>query len=886
MSENKETLLELCSQALKNKGLDNEIYSKRLKKELNYIADQHEADYVMLNHKNSFKYERNENNLLVMYLLDIAPDFDIAQEPVFASGEFPDIDVDFLPIVRDYLKNDWAREKFGEENICSIGNYTTFGIKSALIDMARVHSKSRDEILGLTTKIGLKDDDGKVITWDKALEIHPDLKVYCDENPEVAEAARILINRKRGMGKHAGGLIVSSSPIKDLVPLCLGKDGDSVSSWTEGLHDQDLQPVGLIKFDLLVITDIYRIALITKLVKERYNLENLNALPGQPDWSDKSFLNDPKALALANVSDLKGVFQFDSEGIRKLCRQGGVTSFADLVAYSAIYRPGPLGMKMHERYCNRKKGLEEYDIHPLLKPILGKTYGVMVYQEQVMQILNVVGGVPLKDCEIVRKAMSKKKIKQFGPYKEQFIILGQENLKETAEFVTSLWDQIEAFAEYGFNKSHACAYTYISSMLLWLKAHYPLEFYTQTLTLENQTDKVKEYINDARLHKIDVMPVNINVSKAEFSIHEGKIYYGLAKVKGIGKEVALRIEENAPYENFENFLDRFGTESRVVMPLIALGAFNEEKEFIHKFYEHYKEVRKRVNDRESRFKLRLAVLADEFNDIANRYDGITAAYLDMEVLFGMPRLMGEDEDEMFHVRLDELISNIKLSDAAIDQELNGGPEWEFPNQARGDLLELWYKWKRSVNIYVSKKDDVMDFDEDSHYLASDYLEVYTRPEKAEDLYYGFLWIHPLEKSSHYKGYTFDRHQQDIVAERLIASPVEVQILTVTKKASRNGNDYWQLRVEDANSQKMSVNIWKDDYARWKDELTKDNFVRMRLQPPSGGFNTYTLDRCERRGWLPVDKDVDHRIFVMDKPIEEEVIEVKPRGNASNYIEIE
>jgi hypothetical protein len=356
-------------------------------------------------------------------------------------------------MVRDHLKNTWAINHFGKENVCAIGNYTTFGIKSSLIDMARVHNKSRTEILDLTTKIGLKDEDGKALTWEKALEQYKELKTYCDANPDVADAASRLLNRNRGMGMHAGGLIISNQRIDNLVPLVKGKDGQYVSAFVEGLHGTDLGPLGLIKFDLLVITNLMQIAKCCKIIKERHGLASICALPGRKDWSDTAYLNDAKALALASEGKLKCIFQFDSEGIRELVRRGGVTSFDDLVAYSALYRPGPLGMKMDERYIERKRGREGYTLHPVLRPILGNTYGVMCYQEQVMKILRAVGNVPDMHCEIVRKAISKKKIEIFGRYKEMFIRNGQQILGWTEEQVSELWDQIASFAEYGFNKS-------------------------------------------------------------------------------------------------------------------------------------------------------------------------------------------------------------------------------------------------------------------------------------------------------------------------------------------------------------------------------------------------------------------------------------------------
>jgi hypothetical protein len=428
-------------------------FEKRLKWELIEIEVQDAESYFVDLHENNKKFFSNENNLLVAKLLDLVDDVDLDSEPATKTGEFPDVDVDYLPIVRDYLKNVWAPQEFGENRVCNIGNYGTFGIKSTLIDMARVHGLDRGEILQITTNIGLKDDDGQVLTFDKALEMYPELQDYCDRHPEVAQATQKLLYRNRSMGKHAGGLIICSDRIDNFVPLVRGTDGSPVSAWVEGLHGQDLGPVGLIKFDLLVVSGLYQIACTVRLVKERHNLEKLCATEFGWDWSDTEYLNDPQSISMANKGDLKCIFQYDSDGIRNLVRKAGIDSFDDLVAIVSLYRPGPLQMKMDETFCKRKRGDEKFELHPVLEPIVGSTYGVLVYQEQIMMILNAVGKIPLRDCYQVIKAISKKKLGTFSKYKDQFIANGQVILGKTEKDMQDYWSQIEAFSGYGFNKT-------------------------------------------------------------------------------------------------------------------------------------------------------------------------------------------------------------------------------------------------------------------------------------------------------------------------------------------------------------------------------------------------------------------------------------------------
>ena len=427
-------------------------FEKRIRWELIEIDVQDEEQYFLDLVSENKKLD-NPHNLLVPVLLGICDKVDLDKDPAYKFGDFPDVDVDYLPIVRDYLKNEWAPREFGADNVCSIGNYGTFGLKSSLIDMVRVHGLDRGEMLAITTRMGLKDDDGQALTLDKALEMYPDLKQYLQNRPEIEVAVRKLLHRNRSMGKHAGGLIICNNRIDNFVPLVRGTDGNPVSAWVEGLHGQDLGPVGLIKFDLLVVDGLYQIALATKMVKERHKLDSLCALPGDWDWSDVVYLNDPASLEMANNGDMRCIFQFDSDGIRSLVMKGGVSHFDDLVAYVSLYRPSALDVKMDEEYILRKRGKKEYEIPDILKPHLSNSYGVLIYQENIMQVLSIVGKIPMRDCYQVIKAISKKKLSAFIKYKDKFIENGQQTLGWTKKQMEEYWQLIEAFSGYGFNKT-------------------------------------------------------------------------------------------------------------------------------------------------------------------------------------------------------------------------------------------------------------------------------------------------------------------------------------------------------------------------------------------------------------------------------------------------
>lgn len=846
--DERDRLVRLCVEALQQNGQYDDQHKARLKFELREIDSKDEHEYFLDLLDRGVKYPENEHNLLVIDLLGIAPGFNIDEPPSMDVGEFPDIDVDFLASVRDYLKNEWCPQFFGEQNVCNIGSYNSYGLKSALIDMARVHGLDRNEAIGLTKKINLKDEDGKAMTWEKALSIYKDLAAYCEKYPEVADAASRLVHRNRSRGKHAGGLIISSKRLDDLVPLTVDNDGNITSAWTEGLRATDLGPMGLVKFDLLGITNVEQIAKIAELIKQRHGLDAISALPGSHDFSDTAYLDDPKALAIANEGRLKGVFQFDSQGIRQLVVKGGVRTFDDLVAYTALYRPGPLNMGMHEHYCERAKGREQYSIHPIMEPILGNTYGVLVYQEQVMQILNKVGLVPLKDCEIVRKAISKKKEELFIKYKVMFIENGQKNLGWTKEQVEELWDQIAAFAEYGFNKSHAVAYTYLSSRLLYLKAHWPVEFFAGILSHETDADKIKDYKQDAATFDVRVVPVDINKSGVDFQIQEEedglKVYYGLSNLKGMGKEVSRRITMGQPYASLEDFLDRFGTDANVLKPVIALRLFESDRdgEYLFQYYEYCKDFFKKREDRRKRYEATQVKLQGEIDDLLEKNDAA-------------------------------LVETINKIIAKKDRSTK-----TYQTKVANDLTPVMGAVPCD-NIYVDER----------------MRELLGSEQESEQEYYGFRWIHPITLSPDYIGeLTFERFRYAMDAEMLVAAPVEVQVEQVEGKTSRSKKKtkYYQLTVKDENDETVKINIWSNEWATWQDVLKQNGvLLRMKLKPPTPPFTTYSLadfgsgrDSWGRKNREVLKQEDDPRIIVYKPGRVGEMPEFRTNAEALEYIE--
>jgi DNA polymerase III alpha subunit len=821
---NKNNLYDFCLSKLDSLSCSSDTYKKRFESEWKEISAKGDVDYFLS--VQDSKYTDNEHNLLTPYLMGIVPDFDINKPSAYDQiFDPPDVDVDYIDGVREYLKEDYAKELFGEEYVCNIANYNTFGMKSALKACARVFGLDYEEAEAVTKHLKDKDEDGKALTWEQAMELYDELKDYCELHPEVSDAAKRIMNRNQSLGQHASGLIVSSVRIRDYVPLIRGKEGSPASSWIEGLHGTDLSTVGFVKFDFLGLDGNSKIATTIKMgcvdkkIKKTNELINdmigdmtVCALPDQPSWSDTSYLNDKKALAMADKGDLRMIFQFDgSPGIRRLAREGGVTSFDDLVAYTALYRPGPMKLKYHERYVGRKRNLESWSVHPLLAEgdaNLSFTYDVLCYQEQIARMLHDIGKVPWADCEVVRKAISKKKVEKFLKYKEAFVIGGQETLQQPKEYLEHLWDQIEAFAGYGFNLSHAVGYTYISSRMLWLKAHLPKRFFASMFTHTKASgpkdyNKLKEYKREAEKNGVKMAAVDVNKSKRNFIVNmeDDTIYYGFEKIKGIGEEAAKKIEELQPYKNFEDFLQRFGTDAKTVQALISLGCWKKEASAItlYKFYEHYKKFIKSEADRIKRYEK-------------------TKGLIEQEIL------EASDQDKpKFIDKLSKCIANKEKKDMFA----------ETPTLSNFD----------PDSIKIKIKEDYMEVIKDQ------------TGETAEIEYYGYVWQHPIEKIPGYQGQTFD----DFIDSEEKTGEVEA-LVTSVKKARGKQVDYYSIQLEDASGRKRKMTVWNDEYERFKDALREHNVVRLTVDAPKPPYPTFQLQQF--RTWRRLPAIQDHRVILL------------------------
>jgi DNA polymerase-3 subunit alpha len=477
----------------------------------------------------------------------------------------PDIDMDFCynrrPEVIDYV-----RKKYGETSVAQIITFGTLGAKMVVRDVGRV--------LGLS--YGECDRIAKMIPPDigmelkRALEISPDLKAaYQNEETvrRVIDYGFTLEGLSRNASTHAAGVVIGAEPLTNIVPLTTGTNSNEIVTQ---YSMNPLGELGLLKMDFLGLKTL-------TVIKDALDL--VEQTTGQRIDIDRIPAGDKKTFDLLAKANTIGVFQLESPGMRDLCRRIGVDSIDVIIALIALFRPGP--MNMLDDYVNRKHGKVkvEYD-HPLLEPILKETFGVFVYQEQVMQAANVLAGYTLGGADMLRRAMGKKKPEEMEKQREIFIKGCHEKNKIPRAKANHIFDTLAKFAGYGFNKSHSAAYGVVSYQTAWLKANYPVEYMAALLSNEmGNTDKIQLFINECRHLGIEVLPPDLNHSGVRFTVEAGKIRFGLAAIKNVG-EIAVQsiIDVRAaggPFQSFGEFCDRIDVRvvnRKVLESLVKCGA--------------------------------------------------------------------------------------------------------------------------------------------------------------------------------------------------------------------------------------------------------------------------------------------------------------------------
>ena len=483
----------------------------------------------------------------------------------------PDIDIDFCYERRGEVI-DYVIEKYSKENVAQIVTFGTMKAKAVIRDVGRVMGMPYIEVDKIAKLIPNSMDPNKSITLEKALEIEPELKGLYDSDPMIRQlinTSRRLEGLNRHMSTHAAGVVISDKPLHKRTPLCKTAD-DQI---TTGYSMKSLEKIGVLKMDFLGLKTLTVIDQTIKIVKrtreEEIDIENIP-------------LDDPATYDLLAKAETSGVFQLESSGMRDLLRKLGPSKFEDIINVLALFRPGPMGSGMLEDFIKRKQGHIEvkYD-HPMLETILKDTYGIIVFQEQVMQIVSALAGFSMAEADTVRKVMGKKISEALAPIKVKFL-KGAENNKVEKATAEKVWDLISYFAGYGFNKSHSAAYAMISYRTAYLKANYPVEFMTALLATEkNNSDKISDYINESIRMGIEILPPDVNESFKDFTVVGKDIRFGLSAVKNVGEGAAEGIittrREQGRFDSIYDFAQKVDSRSvnrKVVESLIKCGSFD------------------------------------------------------------------------------------------------------------------------------------------------------------------------------------------------------------------------------------------------------------------------------------------------------------------------
>lgn len=486
----------------------------------------------------------------------------------------PDFDIDFCQHGRDRVIT-YVKEKYGKDAVSQIATFGTMAAKAAVRDVGRVLDLGYGFVDGIAKLIPFKP--GKLVTIEEAKKEEPLLTERENNEEEVRqllELAQRVEGMTRNVGMHAGGVLIAPGRLTDFCPLYTqGAQNDGMSGVVSQYDKDDVEAAGLVKFDFLGLTTLTILDWA-----ERY-IRRLD--PSKADWNCSQIpLDDGPAFDILKTANTVAVFQLESRGMQGMLKDAKPDRFEDIIALVALYRPGP--MDLIPSFCARKHGREKVEYpDPRVEPVLKETYGIMVYQEQVMQMAQIIGGYSLGGADLLRRAMGKKKPEEMAQHRVMFRE-GADKNGLSAEQADDIFDLMEKFAGYGFNKSHAAAYALLAYYTAWLKAHHPAEFMAANMSLAmDDTDKVKILYEDCKLNKIAVLPPDVNASEYRFAPTDAKtIRYGLGGIKGSGQgaiEDILRAREERPFTDLFDFcerVDRRQVNRRTIEALIRAGAFD------------------------------------------------------------------------------------------------------------------------------------------------------------------------------------------------------------------------------------------------------------------------------------------------------------------------
>ncbi len=590
-----------------------ELYEDRLSHEINIINSMNYSsyflivsDYIKWAKKNSIPVGPGRGSgagSLVAYCLDITDLDPIEYDLIFERFlnpdriSMPDFDIDFCEEQRDrvfeYLK---TKYKDGVAHIITFGKLKA---RMALRDVGRVLGLSYGHVDRLCKMVPF--DPSRPLTLQESIDREPRFKNEVQNNPKVKKLLELSLKLEglnRNMATHAAGVVIAGDKLSEQFPLYVDHSSNLILPSTQ--YDMySSENAGLVKFDLLGLKTL---TVIDKTLKRLKN-KNINL-----DIT-KINQNDEKVYSLLSTGETTGLFQLESAGMREAIKQMKPNRFDDIIALVALYRPGP--MSNIPIYNDCKNGIKEPDyIHPILKEILKPTYGIIIYQEQVMQIAQTLAGFTAGEADILRRAMGKKKKAELDKQKERFINGAIKNgiAKDVANFV---FTKIEPFAQYGFNKSHAAAYALIAYQTAYLKTYFKEDFIAATMTTElTNTSKLREFVEELKRLKIEIIRPSINKCHAEFKANDGKIFYGLGAVKNVGFEAVSNIikerETKGEYKSLSDFISRVDIKDVNKLQLEGLtkaGAFDEFTEDRNKIFQSIPKIIQQIkninNDKEN-----------------------------------------------------------------------------------------------------------------------------------------------------------------------------------------------------------------------------------------------------------------------------------------------
>lgn len=564
-------------------GTTEETYAARLAFEIDIINRMNYAGYFLIV-SDFIKWAKSQDipvgpgrgsgaGSLVAYALTIT-DLDPIRFSLlferFLNPErvsMPDFDIDFCQDRREEVIH-YVQDRYGRDQVAQIITFGTLQARGVLRDVGRVLQMPYGQVDKLTKLV--PQNPAAPVTLAAAIAGEPKLQAFRDEDPVVAQAfdiAQKLEGLNRHASTHAAGIVIGDRPLSELVPMY--RDPKSDMPVTQ-FNMKWVEPAGLVKFDFLGLKTLTTLNVAVKLVAQRSIKVELNKLP----------LDDADSYSMLARGEVVGVFQVESQGMRRALVDMRPDRFEDIIALVALYRPGP--MANIPTYCARKHGDEEPEyLHPMMEPILKETFGVIIYQEQVMQIAQALSGYSLGEADLLRRAMGKKIRAEMDQQRVRFVSGALERGITQAQADT-IFDLLAKFADYGFNKSHAAAYALVSYHTAYMKAHYPVEFIAASMTLDmSNTDKLSEFRAEAQRLGIKLEPPSINRSGVNFDVADGKIFYALAALKGVGAQAVQQIVEargDKPFTSIADFASRVSPKAinkRVVESLAAAGAFDE-----------------------------------------------------------------------------------------------------------------------------------------------------------------------------------------------------------------------------------------------------------------------------------------------------------------------